>query len=146
MARDRGGPAICFQALQIPVTDDSLSSWSARNFNATPMFNRPAAESMWLRYLGAGYEDSETSPYAAPARAADLSGLPPAYVQTADLDPLRDEGIGYAQRLLQAGVAVELHTFPGTFHGSGMAMHAAVTQRAGQELLEVIGLGIGAGK
>ncbi len=146
MARDRGGPAICFQALQIPVTDDSLSTWSARNFNATPMFNRPAAESMWLRYLGAGYEDRETSPYAAPARAADLSGLPPAYVQTADLDPLRDEGIGYAQRLLQAGVPVELHTFPGTFHGSGMAMHAAVTQRAGQELLEVIGLGIGAGK
>lgn len=142
MARDRGGPAICFQALQIPVTDDSLSSWSARTFNATPMFNRPAAESMWLRYLGADYQDRETSPYAAPARAADLSGLPPAYVQTADLDPLRDEGIGYAQRLLQAGVPVELHTFPGTFHGSGMATHAAVSQRSSQELLEVIGLAL----
>ena len=144
MARDRGGPAISFQALQIPVTDDSLLTWSARHFNATPMFNRPAAELMWERYLGLGYQDRKTSPYAAPLRADDLSGLPPAYVQTADLDPLRDEGIAYGQRMLQAGVSVEIHTFPGTFHGSGMAAHADVSRRAVQELTEVLGIALGA--
>jgi acetyl esterase/lipase len=139
MARDRNGPPICFQSLQIPVTDERLESWSSRTFTETPLFSRPGAEVMWERYLGTGYQDRETSPYAAPARATDLSGLPPAYVQTADLDPLRDEGIGYAQRLLQAGVSVELHTFPGTFHGSGLALHASVSQRAAQEMVDVLG-------
>jgi acetyl esterase/lipase len=138
MARDRGGPAICFQALQIPVTDDRLTTWSAQHFGDTPMFNRPGAEHMWENYLGAGYEARETSPYAAPNRATDLSGLPPAYVQTMDLDPLRDEGIDYAYRLMTAGVSVELHAYPGTFHGSGLAMHAAVSKRAVKEMIDVI--------
>lgn len=138
MARDRGGPAICFQALQIPVTDDRLESWSSQNFRDTPMFNRPGAENMWENYLGAGYQGRETSPYAAPNRAADLAGLPPAYVQTMDLDPLRDEGIDYAYRLMTAGVSVELHAYPGTFHGSGLAMHAAVSKRSVKELTDVI--------
>jgi acetyl esterase/lipase len=139
MARDRNGPSISFQSLQIPVTDDRLESWSSRTFTETPLFSRPGAEVMWERYLGAGYQGRETSPYAAPTRAPDLSGLPPAYVQTADLDPLRDEGIAYAQRLLQAGVSVELHTFPGTFHGSGLALQATVSQRAAQEMVDVLG-------
>lgn len=142
MARDRSGPPIRFQALQIPVTDDRLETWSSQHFSDTPMFHRPAAELMWERYLGPGYSGRETSPYAAPARASDLSGLPPAYVQTADLDPLRDEGIAYAERLLQAGVPVELHAFPGTFHGSGMAIQAAVSQRAAQELVDVLAVAL----
>jgi acetyl esterase/lipase len=69
------------------------------------------------------------SPYAAPARATDLRDLPPAYVSTTAYDPLRDEGILYALRLMQAGVSVELHTFPGTFHVSGLITAAAVTRR-----------------
>ena len=138
MARDRGGPPICFQALQIPVTDDRLTTWSAQNFRDTPMFNRPGAEHMWENYLGAGYEGRETSPYAAPNRAADLSGLPPAYVQTMDLDPLRDEGIEYAYRLMTAGVSVELHAYPGTFHGSGLATNASVSKRSAKEMIDVI--------
>ncbi len=139
MARDRGGPPICFQSLIIPVTDDRMSTWSMATFVDTPMFNRPGAEIMWERYLGPGYEQRETSPYAAPLRAADLSGLPPAYVQTAELDPLRDEGIAYARRLLEAGVPVELHCFPGTFHGSGAAVEAAVSRRASGEAVDVLG-------
>ncbi|HEX4015447.1 MAG TPA: alpha/beta hydrolase fold domain-containing protein [Frankiaceae bacterium] len=138
MARDRKGPAICFQALGIPVTDDRLETWSSRTFVATPMFNRPGAENMWVSYLGAGYEGRETSPYAAPNRATDLSGLPPAYVQTMELDPLRDEGIEYAKRLMEAGVSVELHSYPGTFHGSGLAMQAAVSRRSAKELTDVL--------
>ncbi len=143
MARDRGGPAICLQVLQIPVADERLTTWSSRMFRDTHLFNRPAAERMWELYLGTGYEGRETSPYAAPARAADLAGLPPAYVQTAELDPLRDEGIEYAQRLLQSGVPVELHCYPGTFHGSGIATEAVVSQRAGREMLDIIGLALG---
>lgn len=138
MARDRGGPAISFQALGIPVTDDRLQTWSERHFTATPMFNRPGAEHMWECYLGPGYQGRETSPYAAPNRATDLTGLPPAYVQTMDLDPLRDEGIDYAYRLMTAGVSVELHAYPGTFHGSGLAMHAAVSKRSAKEMTDVI--------
>jgi acetyl esterase/lipase len=138
MARDRGGPAIIFQALNIPVTDDRLVTWSSQQFVDVPMFNRPGAENMWLSYLGAGYEDRETSPYAAPNRADDLSNLPPAYMQTMELDPLRDEGIDYAKRLMEAGVSVELHCYPGTFHGSGLATHAGVSQRSGREFVAVL--------
>ena len=73
--------------------------------------NRDKIAATWRHYLGSG----PASPYAAPARAADLSGLPPAYIATAEVDPLRDEGIDYALRMLQAGVSVELHQWPGTF-------------------------------
>ena len=142
MARDRSGPPICFQALLIPVTDEHLETWSMQTFIDSPMFHRPAAETMWERYLGQGYTLQDASAYAAPARAADRSGLPPAYVQTAALDPLRDEGIDYAQRLLQAGVPTELHSYPGTFHGSGFAVSAQVSKRAVQELVDVLGLAL----
>jgi acetyl esterase/lipase len=84
-------------------------------FVDTPLWNRPNAEISWRKYLGRAADGSTgepVSPYAAPARAKDLSGLPPAYVATAELDPLRDEGILYAFRLLGAGVSVELHQFP----------------------------------
>jgi acetyl esterase len=77
-------------------------------------------------------------PSAAPARAADLSGLPPAYIATAEFDPLRDEGITYALRLLEAGVSVELHQWPGTFHGSQAILSAEVSQRQLAELFAAL--------
>ena len=86
-------------------------------YDDTPCWNRPCAILSWRAYLGPGH-DGATPAYAAPARAGDLTGLPPAYVITCEFDPLRDEGIEYAQRLMQAGVATELHHYPGTFHGS----------------------------
>jgi acetyl esterase len=130
LARDRGGPALCFQYLAIPGVDDRLETPSMRAYVDTPLWNRQAAEFSWDSYLGAGARGTaEVSPYAAPARAPDLSGLPPAFVATCQFDPLRDEGIDYAQRLAQAGVPTELVLYPGTFHGSGMVSAAAVTQR-----------------
>jgi acetyl esterase len=120
MARDRGGPAVCLQVLDIPDLDDRLGTASMAEFTGTPVWNRPKAVLSWQAYLGPGHR-GETSPYAAPARAADLRGLPPAYIVTCEFDPLRDEGIEYGLRLMAAGVPVELHHYPGTFHGSGAA-------------------------
>jgi acetyl esterase len=128
MARDLGGPALCFQMLHIPELDDRLETHSMRTFVDTPVWNRPLAVNSWQSYLGANVED--VSPYAAPARAENLAGLPPAYISTAENDPLRDEGILYGLRLLQAGVSVELHQFPGTFHGSALVTTAAISKRA----------------
>ena len=80
----------------------------------------------------------QVSHYAAPARADSLAGLPPAYIATMQFDPMRDEGILYALRLLDAGVSVELHSSPGTFHGSHVIADAAVTQRETTEMMVVL--------
>ena len=77
-----------------------------------------------------------------PASVAELRGLPPAYVTTMEFDPLRDEGIEYALKLLQAGVAVELHNFPGTFHGSELLAEAEVSKRGSDEGLEALRRGL----
>lgn len=135
LARDRGGPALCFQALGIPELDDRLETPSMRAFTSTPMWSRPQAVLSWQHYLGGRKADQ----YAAPARAEDLAGLPPAYVVTCELDPLRDEGLTYAMRLLAAGVSVELHSFPGTVHGSQLVREAAVVKRMDAELVDVLG-------
>ena len=129
-ARDQQGPPIRYQLLSQPELDDRQETWSARNFTETPFMTRDKVAASWRHYLGS----APASPYAAPARAADLSGLPPAYIATAEFDPNRDEAIGYAQRLLQAGVSVELHQWPGTFHGSQAIVSADVSQRQFAEL------------
>jgi acetyl esterase/lipase len=132
LARDLGGPAICFQMLHIPELDDRLENPSMVVFVDSPMWNRPLAVQSWRHYLG-DLHGGDVPAYAAPARASDLSGLPPAYISTAEQDPLRDEGILYGLRLLQAGVSVELHQFPGTFHGSTLMAGAAISKRANME-------------
>jgi len=143
-ARDREGPAIAFQYLGIPVLDDRLETPSSRTFTDTPMWHRGAAELSWDAYLGAGVRGGpEVSPYAAPARADDLAGLPPTYLSAQAYDPLRDEGIAYAQRLLAAGVPVELHVFPGTFHGSTLLHRAQISRRELRERIAVLRAGLG---
>jgi len=140
LARDRGGPALCFQYLGIPELDDRLQTSSMQRFVDTPMWNRPNAELSWDFYLGDQYRrGADDVPYlAAPARAEDLSGLPPAYVSTMEFDPLRDEGVEYALKLLRAGIATELHSFPGTFHGSSLFTTAKVSQRESAEMFAVL--------
>jgi len=129
-ARDQQGPPIRFQLLSQPELDDRQQTWSARNFTGTPFMTRAKVTASWRHYLGSAV----ASPYAAPARAGDLSGLPAAYIATAEFDPNRDEAIGYAQRLLQAGVPVELHQWAGTFHGSQAILSAEVSRRQIAEL------------
>jgi acetyl esterase len=138
LARDRGGPAVCFQFLGIPELDDRLETPSMTQFVDTPLWNRPNAVLSWKYYLGGQPADQ----YAAPSRAVELSGLPPAYVSVCEFDPLRDEGLAYATRLIQAGVPTELHLFPGTFHGSEMVVTAAVSQRMSAEAVDAIRRGL----
>ena len=133
-ARDQQGPPIRYQLLNQPELDDRQETWSARTFTETPFMTRDKVAASWRHYLG----PAPASPYAAPARADDLSGLPPAYIATAEFDPNRDEAIGYAQRLLQAGVPVELHQWPGTFHGSQAVLSAQVSQRQTAELADAL--------
>jgi acetyl esterase/lipase len=145
LARDRGGPAISFQYLDSPELDDRLVTHSMHVFTDTPVWNRSNAEISWQHYLGPEIPGSEqVSPYAAPARATDLAGLPPAYISVMEFDPLRDEGIDYARALLAAGVLAELHLFPGTFHGSGlMVRHPRVSQRQRAERHAVLARALG---
>ncbi|MFA1542505.1 alpha/beta hydrolase [Actinomadura monticuli] len=143
LARDRGGPALCFQLLGIPELDDRLDTPSMRAYTDTPIWHRPNAELSWDYYLGEGVRGTAgVSPYAAPARAEDLSGLPPAYVTTCEFDPLRDEGLAYGQRLIQAGVPTEMHHYPGTFHGSTLISGAAVTRRMNADRLDALRRGL----
>lgn len=143
LARDRGGPAIAFQYLGIPELDDRLGTGSMTRFVDTPSWNRDAAARSWDAYLGVGRRGgADVSPYAAPARATDFSGLPPAYVSAMEFDPLRDEDISYASALLSAGVPVELHVFPGTFHGSSV-IAARVSRREQAERIAVLGKALG---
>ncbi|WP_369779709.1 alpha/beta hydrolase [Streptomyces sp. R33] len=133
-SRDEQGPPIHFQLLNQPGLDDRQETWSARNFTDTPWFYRDKAAAGWRHYLAG----RPATPYSAPARATDLSGLPPAYISTAEFDPNRDEGLAYGVRLLQAGVSVELHQWPGTFHGSQALLSAEVSHRQNAELGAVL--------
>ncbi|KPC62759.1 alpha/beta hydrolase [Streptomyces chattanoogensis] len=113
-ARDEGGPAIAFQQLLLPALDDRPDGGSRAEIDDPRVLNGASVAQLWEMYLGSG--SAEAPAYAVPARATDLSGLPPAYVQVAGADPLRDEGVAYARRLMEHQVAVELHFVPGAFH------------------------------
>lgn len=144
LARDRGGPGLCCQYLETPQLDDRLDTPSMRAYHDTPLFSRSDAALCWQYYLGDGLRRGagDVSPYAAPARARNLSGLPPAFVVTCEFDPLRDEGLDYAQRLVQAGVSTELHLYPGTFHGSAIIVSAAVSKRMAADKLDALRRGL----
>ena len=114
-ARTRGGPLLAAQLLIYPVLDFDLETASYRD-NATGYgLTRDSMRWYWEQYLGE--QASEVSAEAAPLRASDHSGLPPALVITCELDPLLDEGIAYARKLAAAGVPVEHVTERGMIHG-----------------------------
>jgi acetyl esterase/lipase len=139
MTRDRGGPKIAYQALMIPVLDDRLTQPSHEQAKVSEGFSGTAAIGMWLHYLGEDYDREKTSPYAAPARATDLSRLPPTFIQTNGLDPLRDEGVEFALRLMAEGIEVELYNAPGNYHGAD-----PLDPRTGAQAFRVYGEALGA--
>jgi len=136
MARDRGGPKVAFQMLFYPIIDDRCETVSMTNGSGLYVWDYQNSLDSWDQYIGKAREN--VSPYAAPARATDLSGLPPAYVVTCEHDALRDEGVNYAMRLMAAGVPVELHNYPGTVHGFDLLTATDISARALKEGVEAL--------
>jgi acetyl esterase/lipase len=129
-ARDQHGPQVDLQMLLIPVIDSRCDTPSMRDVADPRSWNLATAQAAYAMYLGPQFRE-ESSPYAVPARATDLSNLPPCYMEVAEIDCLRDEAIEYARRLMQAGVRTELHVYPGAFHASTVMLPgAAVSRRA----------------
>jgi len=130
MARDRGGPALAGQLLNCPLLDDHNDSLSSHQTVGSP-FDRTASDTGWTALLGDGRGGPDVSPYAAPARATDLSSLPPTYIDVGSVETLRDEDVQYAMRIWAAGGQAELHVWPGGFHGFDlMAPQAQLSQDA----------------
>jgi acetyl esterase len=115
LARDRDGPSLAFQLLVYPPLDHRAATPSRREPVECPFFGPEDVAWCWSHYL-VDPADGE-SPSASPLRAGDSRGLPPAFVITAEVDPLRDEGELYAARLREDGVPTELVRFDGVMHG-----------------------------
>jgi acetyl esterase/lipase len=117
LARDRGGPAVCGQMPLYPMLDDRNDTVSARQMAGVGVWDRAANATGWTALLGEARGGPDMSPYAAPARATDLSGLPPAFIDVGSAETFRDEAVAYASRIWAAGGRAELHVWPGGFHG-----------------------------
>jgi acetyl esterase len=132
LARDRSGPPVLAQALETPVLDLTMSQPSIHRFGRGGVLT-PAAIAEGYQLYAPRDADRGTG-YASPALAADLSGLPPAFILTAEFDPLRDEGELYARRLRDARVPVTLvrarNHAHSTLHGAGRSFRSARTYRA----------------
>lgn len=114
--RDEGGPELCGQMLLYPVTDYHTPGTPSYAENADGYgLTRDTMEWFWAHYLTSPVEAE--NPYASPLRARDFTGLPPAYVTSAEYDPLRDEAERYGMQLREAGVPTEITRFPGMNHG-----------------------------
>lgn len=137
LARDRKEIKPTFQLLLSGCLDDRHITPSSRAITDKRVWNRATSLFAWKSYLGKKH-GGEVSPYAAPARAKDLSGLPPAYIMTSELDVLRDENVEYAIRLMQAGVSTELHVFSGAFHGFEQFPPAEISIRAVSEYIDAL--------
>lgn len=128
--RDEGGPAPCYQWLTYPMLDDRTvtaeePSPYAGEWIWTPTLNRFG----WRSYLGVEAGGRDVPAHAAPSRAADLAGLPAAYLAVGSLDLFAEENLEYARRLMRAGVDVELHLHPGAMHGFNKVAGAEVAGR-----------------
>jgi acetyl esterase/lipase len=135
-ARDEHLINLCAQFLVYPVLDNNCSTPSATEFVDTPLFNAISNRNMWQVYL-APYRDAEIPPYAAPGHG-QLHDLPLTYVETAEFDPLRDEGLSHANSLKEQGVAVVLNATRGTVHGYDANAKSDIAQRSLLERIEFL--------
>jgi acetyl esterase/lipase len=131
LTRDRKGPQPIGQVLMCPMLDDRNDTPSTYQMAGLGVWDRTANETGWTALLGSRRGGPDVPAYAAPARAEDLTGLPPAFLDVGSAETFRDEVVAYASRIWQAGGVAELHVWPGGFHGfDGFAPQAALSQSA----------------
>jgi acetyl esterase/lipase len=131
LARERGGPGLLGQVLMCPMLDDRHQTPSSRELDGEGIWDQHANRVGWAALLGdaAGGPDVHWS--AAPARATDLAGLPPAYIDVGSVETFRDEDVDYASRIWQSGGVADLHVWAGGFHGfDGAAPDAGLSKAA----------------
>lgn len=142
-ARDKGEVAIAFQMPLYPMLDDRMTSESAMDNNA-PVWDSKSNHSAWKLYLGDLFGSPDVSEYAAPARAINFDGLPPAVTFVGDLEPFRDETIAYVDNLRKAGVPVQFEIFKGCYHAfEQFTPKAKVSQKALALLTEAYRYAVG---
>lgn len=142
--RDNKGPELAFQLLIYPMLDDRHETPSSHEITHPTIWNRDVSLKAWKMYLGDDFGSDDLSPYAAPTRAEDLSGLPPALITVGALDLFRDENIYYAQSLMAAGVATDLQVYARVYHGAETkAPDANVSKRMRLGYLEPLKRAIG---
>jgi len=125
LARDRGGPAVAAQVLSCPMLDHRNDTVSSHQYAGGPAtWTREQNAFGWAALLGGGAHEA-VGPYASPAVAQDLSGLPPTFVDVGSAEVFRDEDVSYASRIWAAGGDAELHVWPGGFHAFDVAVPAA---------------------
>lgn len=138
------GPSICFQLLDAPMLDDRTGTTSdphphTGHFVWTPEKNRFG----WNSLLGVTPGGPDVPAAAVPARAADVSGLPPTFISVGALDLFLEEDMEFVRRLTRAGVPVELHVIPGAYHGFGMAQGAPQVTQLNELRLAALARGLG---
>lgn len=135
--RDGGGPALRFQHLTYPMLDDrTCVSRDPHPYTGEFVWTPERNHFGWSALLGQPPGGPDISAYAAAARALDLTRLPPAFISVGMLDLFLEESLEYARRLIRAGVPVELHVYPGAFHGFGLAAQARTSVAAARDSLE----------
>lgn len=131
MARDNGLQIPCFQMLVYPVIDAEMETYSMKNYTDTPVWNAKLNERMWNYYLSS--ESDRKNPYASPLCVKTLLGLPATYLEVAEFDPLRDEGVNYAKALEDATVPVTFYETKGTIHGFDFIAKSSIVKNAVEE-------------
>jgi acetyl esterase/lipase len=131
MARDRSGPRLAGQLLGCPMLDDRNETVSSRQYDGFGAWDRNNNDTAWTAIAGAGRFRDDLSPYVAPARAQDLSGLAPAFIEVGAAETFRDEAVDYALRIWATGGQAELHVWAGGYHGfTGFSPDADVSRAA----------------
>ena len=140
LVRDRGEYSLKFQHLIYPMLDDRTCVDPAQHAYAGEYIWTPGNNVFgWASLLGAPPGGDDVSIYAAPARASDLSGLPPTFLAVGALDLFVDENMEFGRRLIRAGVPVELHVYPGSFHAFDVSPTAAVSNQMRRDSLDALG-------
>jgi len=133
LARDRGTPALHAQVLICPMLDDRNITVSSQQYVGEGTWSRDSNQTGWTCLLGERRGGDHVSIYAAPSRATDLAGLPPAFIEVGSAEVFRDEAVSYATRLWASGVQAELHVWPGGFHGFNLLVPNATLSTIANE-------------